>query len=180
MALIATGFAVQAVLRMRGEETAGHLESLLATALARPRWAAGHLTVALAGSALVVGACGAGTGLADAFASDDAGRLPLLTASALAMVPAVWVLAGVAVALFGLAPRGLGLAWVALGGCFLVSFFGPLLSLPDRVMDISPFSHVALMPAADFAIGPPLALTAIAAALVAVGLLGFRARNVPG
>ena len=35
MALIGAGFGIQAALRMRGEETAGHLESLLATALSR-------------------------------------------------------------------------------------------------------------------------------------------------
>lgn len=179
MVLIATGFAIQAVLRMRGEETAGHLEPLLATALARPRWAAGHLTVALAGSAVIVGACGFGAGLADAFASDDAGRLPLLTGSALAMAPAVWVLVGIAAALFGLLPRAMGMAWGALAACFLVSFFGPLLSLPDWVMDVSPFSHVPLLPAADLTIAPLLALTAIAASLVAVGLVGLRLRDVP-
>jgi ABC-2 type transport system permease protein len=73
----------------------------------------------------------------------------------------------------------MGLAWGVLGACYLVSFFGPLLSLPDWVMDLSPFSHVPLMPAADFEIGPSLALIGLTAVLVALGLVGFRARNVP-
>jgi ABC-2 type transport system permease protein len=179
MALIATGFAINAVLRMRSEETAGRLEPLLATALARPRWAAAHIAMALGGTILVVGATGLGAGIADAFASDDAGRVPELLAAALAQVPAVWVVIGVAVALFGLLPRATAFAWGVLGACFLVAYLGPLLSLPDWVMDISPYSHVPLLPADDASAGPLLALTAVAAALIAVGVIAFRRRDVP-
>jgi ABC-2 type transport system permease protein len=93
-------------------------------------------------------------------------------------VPAVWVLIGAAVALFGLLPRAMSVAWGALGVCFLVSYLGPLLSLPDWVMDLSPYSHVPLLPAEDFSPGPLLALTAVAAALTAVGVIAFRRRDV--
>jgi ABC-2 type transport system permease protein len=178
MVLIATGFAIQAVGKMRSEETAGHLEPLLATALARPKWAAGHIAVALGGTVLVVGATGLGAGIADAFASNDAGRLPVLVGASLAMVPAVWVLIGIAVAIFGLLPRAMGAAWGALGACFLVSYLGPLLALPEWVMDLSPYNHVPLLPAADASAGPLLALTAVAAALVALGVIAFRRRDV--
>jgi ABC-2 type transport system permease protein len=179
MALIATGFALQAALRTRSEEISGRLEPLLATALSRPRWAAAHITVAAAGTILVVGATGLGAGLADAVSSDDAGRLPELLGAALATVPAVWVLTALAVALFGLMPRAVNVAWGALGACFLVSYLGPLLSLPDWVMDLSPYSHIPLLPAEDFSAGPLIALTAIAAALTAVGVSAFRRRDVP-
>ena len=179
MALIGTGFAIQAVLRMRGEETAGRLEPLLATALARPRWAAGHIAVAVAGTVLVLGASGLGAGIADAIASGDAGRLPLLLGSSLALAPAVWVLAGAAVALFGFVPRAAAAAWGVLGACFLLAYLGPLLSLPDWVMDLSPFTHVPLLPAADLSVAPLAVLTAVAFALTALGLVGFRRRDVP-
>ena len=179
MALIATGFAIQSVLRMRGEETAGRLEPLLATALARPRWAAAQVAVAAAGSVVVVGASGLGAGLADAFGADDAGRLPLLLGSALAFVPAVWVLIGASVALFGLLPRAAPAAWGLLAACYLSGLLGPLLSLPQWVQDLSPYAHVPLLPAADLAVAPLLVLTAVAAALTAVGIAGFRRRDVP-
>jgi ABC-2 type transport system permease protein len=179
MALIATGFAIQSVLRMRGEETAGRLEPLLATALARPRWAAAHVAVAAAGSVVVVGACGLGAGIADALGADDAGRLPLLLGSALAFVPAVWVLIGATVALFGLLPRAAPAAWGLLAACYLGGLLGPLLSLPQWVQDLSPYAHVPLLPAADLEVAPLLALTAIAGALTALGIAGFRRRDVP-
>jgi ABC-2 type transport system permease protein len=179
LALVATGFALQAVLRMRGEETAGRVEPLLAGALARPRWLLSNVAAAMAGTVLVVGATGLGAGVADAIGSDDAGRLPLLLGSALAFVPAIWVLIGAAVALFGLVPRAASLAWGLLAAAFLLGTLGPLLALPDWVMDLSPYSHVPLVPAADLEIAPLLVMTAVAAALVAAGLAGFRRRDVP-
>ena len=154
MALIGAGFGIQSALRMRGEETAGHLESLLATALSRPRWTAAYVAVAMGGSVIVLGANGLGAGLADAINSDDAGQLPRLLAAGLAPVPAVWVIVGAAVALFGLAPRAVVAAWGVLGACVLLTVLGPLLSLPDWVLDLSPFEHVPQLPGGDFSAAP--------------------------
>jgi ABC-2 type transport system permease protein len=134
---------------------------------------------AMLGTVVVVGATGLGAGAAEAIGSDDAGRLPLLVGSSLAFVPAIWVLIGAAVALFGLVPRAVSIAWGLLGASFFIGAIGPLLSLPDWVMDISPYSHVPLLPAADLTMAPLIVLTAIAAALIAVGLAGFRRRDVP-
>jgi ABC-2 type transport system permease protein len=179
MALIGTGFAIQAVLRMRGEETAGRLEPLLATALARPRWAAGYVAIAAGGTVVILAASGLGAGIADAANSSDLARLPELVGASVALAPAVWVLVGVAVALFGLAPLGAAAAWGVLAACYLAAFLGPLLGLPSWVMDLSPYSHVPLLPAAAFDAVPLVALTAVAVALVVAGLAGFRRRNVP-
>jgi len=179
MALIGTGFAIQAVLRMRTEETSGRLEPLLATALARPRWAAGYVAVSAVGTVMILAASGLGAGIADAANTGDLARVPVLIGSSVALAPAIWVLAGVAVALFGLVPRAVAAAWSTLGACYLLAFLGPLLGLPDWVMDLSPFTHVPLLPAASFDAVPLLALTAVAAFFVTVGLAGFRRRNVP-
>jgi ABC-2 type transport system permease protein len=65
-----------------------------------------------------------------------------------------------------------------LGACVLVSILGPLLGLPDWVLDLSPFQHVPQLPAADFAAGPLLALCAVAAGLTAAGLAAFRRRDL--
>ena len=102
----------------------------------------------------------------------------MLVGSSLALAPAVWVLVGVTVALFGLLPRAAPAAWGALAACYLMAFLGPLLSLPDWVLDLSPFTHVPLLPAADLTAGPLIALTAVAAAFTAAGLIGFRRRDV--
>jgi ABC-2 type transport system permease protein len=178
LALISTGFAVQSTLRLRGEETAGRAEPLLATALSRMRWAASHLLIATLGAVALLVAAGLGAGLAYGLTADDFGQVPRLVGAALAHVPAVWVLVGVALMLFGFVPRAVAAAWGAVAVCFVVGFFGQLLDLPNWLRDLSPFQHVPALPAAGFRTTPLLILLAIAAVLVAVGLVGFRRRDV--
>jgi ABC-2 type transport system permease protein len=178
LGLLAAGFTVAAVLRLRAEENAGHAEPLLAAPLGRARWAAGHLAVAVAGTALVLGAAGLGIGAAHAIGAGDAGQLPRLLAAALVQVPAAWVLGAVAALLYGAVPRAAVAAWGALGAILLLWLLGPLLDLPRWVTGISPYEHVPHLPAAAFSLGPLLALTAVAAALAGLGLTALRRRDV--
>jgi ABC-2 type transport system permease protein len=178
MALIGAGFGIQAALRMRSEETAGHLEALLATALSRRAWAAAYIAVAMGGSVVVLTANGLGAGLADAINSNDAGRLPRLLAAGVAPAPAVWVVVGAAFALFGLVPRAVAAAWGVLGVCAVLTVFGPLLALPGWVLDLSPFKHVPQLPAAGFSAAPLVWLALVAAALTVLGMVAFRRRDL--
>jgi ABC-2 type transport system permease protein len=178
MALIGAGFGIQVALRMRAEETSGRLEPLLATALSRWAWSGAYVAVAMAGSALVLAANGVGTGVADAINSHDASQLPRLIAAGVVPAPAVWVVVGATVALFGFAPRAAAAGWGVLGACALLTVLGPLLGLPDWVLDLSPFQHVPQLPAAEFAAGPLLVLCAVAAVLTAAGMAAFRRRDL--
>jgi ABC-2 type transport system permease protein len=177
-ALVVAGFAIQSVLRLRGEESSGRAEPVLATAIGRRRWAGGHLATALGGGALVMLAMGLGAGLAYAARTGDAAQVPRLAAAALGQLPAVWVLAGVAAAGFGLASRFAAVAWVALAVCVLLEILGPLLDLPRALTDLSPFAHSPSLPGGALDAPALLAMTAIAAALVAAGLAAFARRDV--
>ena len=177
MALIAGGFAVSSALRLRSEETGGRAESVLATALSRPHWAASHLGVALVGSALLMAGAGFGMGLTYGIATSDIGQVGRLLGAAVSFVPPLWVLVGLAFAVFGWAPRAVSVAWGALVACFVIGVFGELFELPQWAVDLSPFQHVPQMPAVGFALAPLLVLTAVAAALLALGFVGFRRRD---
>ncbi len=177
MALIAAGYAIASILRLRSEETAGGAEPLLATALSRRQWAMSHVAMAAGGSVVILAGTGLGMALAYGVSIRDLGDLPELMVAALAFAPAMWVLVGLGLALFGLAPRAVAVTWGALAACGVIGLFAELWGLPSWVVDLSPFQHVPAMPADDFALGPLLALTAIAAALMAVGLAGFRRRD---
>jgi ABC-2 type transport system permease protein len=177
-ALVVAGFAIQSVLRLRGEESTGRAEPVLATAIGRRRWASGHLAIAFGGGALVMLAMGVGAGIALAARTGDAGQVPRLAAAALGQLPAVWVLAGLAAAGFGLRARLAAGAWLALAVCVLLEILGPLLDLPDAVLDISPFAHSPSLPGGALDAPALVAMTAIAAALVAVGLAAFARRDV--
>ncbi len=177
-ALIGAGYAVSAALRLRSEETAGRAEPLLAAPVARWRWAGSHLAVTIAGTVTVVAAGGLGTGVAYGAVTGDPGQVPRLLGAALVYVPAVWVLVGFSAALFGLVPRAAALAWAGLAGCILVALLGPLLKIPEWLASVSPFDHLPQVPAAEFAAAPLAVLTAVAAAVVAVGVAAFRKRDV--
>ncbi|WP_177891075.1 ABC transporter permease [Vallicoccus soli] len=178
LALLSTGYAVGSVLRVRAEEAAGRAEALLATGLSRGRWLLGSLGVTVAGTVLVVAAGGLGAGTSHALATGDASAVPGLLGAALAHVPAVLVVAGVAALLVGWAPGAALAAWALLAGCFVVGWLGDLLSLPDAVAALSPFWHVPGLPAAPLRVLPLAVLTALAAALAAGALAGYRRRDV--
>lgn len=178
LAMVAAVFAILAVVRLRGEETSGRAEPVLATALDRYRWLTGHLTVALVGGTAVLLASGLGIGLTASASTGDWSLLPGLLGAAAGYVPTVWLATGLALALFGWAPRALHLAWLVLGYGILIGMLGGLLQLPDWTFDLSPFTHVPQLPAAAMAWTPVLVLAAIAAALVAAGFAGFRRRGL--
>lgn len=179
MALLASAYAVQAVLRLRSEETGQLAEPILATRVGRIGWAASHVAFAVIGPAVLMAVDGAVIGLVHGLRAHDlGGQFPRVFWAALVQLPAVWVLAGITVALFGLAPRLAAAAWGALGVCLLLGQLGPLLKLKQWAMDISPYTHVPKLPGAPMQTAPIVWLTVIAAGLTALGLAGFRRRDL--
>jgi ABC-2 type transport system permease protein len=178
--IVASAYGIQAAMRLRAEETSLHAESLLATATTRQRWVLSHAAIALLGTAALLVLGGAGAGLSYGARTGEVGRqVGRLVGAALVHVPAAWVLTAIAVAAFGLVPRLAAAGWVALTGFVLLGEVGPVLQLDQRVMDISPFTHVPKLPGATLHWTPILALAALTVVLLAVGLAGFRRRDVP-
>ncbi|MGW1890517.1 ABC transporter permease [Streptomyces sp. NPDC002004] len=174
LGMVAALYVVAAVLRLHGEETSQRAEPVLAGAVGRLRWASGHLVVAFGGAALimVLGGLGFAVGY---------GREPgAVMGACLVQLPAIWVIGGLAVLLHGLSPRVAPAAWGAAGGALLIGWIGPALDLPQGVLDLSPFGHLPKLPGGAMEWGPVLVLTAIAALLVAGGLLALRRRDVAG
>jgi ABC-2 type transport system permease protein len=178
MGLVVSAYAVQATLRARAEETALRAESVLATTASRARFLASHVTFALLGSAVLLIATGLGAGLSYGAATHDLGQVPRLIGATLGLWPAVAVLAGIAVGLFGVRPGQSTLAWAALGLFALLGQLGPVLRLPQAVMDVSPYAHVPKLPGGDVRSTPFLVLAAVAAVLIGVGFGAFRRRDI--
>jgi ABC-2 type transport system permease protein len=178
LSIITAGYAVMATLRLRTEESSGRAEPVLAGAVPRAAWMGGYLAVALVGTALVLAAAGAGTGLAYGIAVGDIGQVVRLAGVALAYTPAVWVLVGLCVLVFGVAPRAMAVVWGALTFCAFVGILGQVLNLPSWVGDLSPFQHVPHVPAVSLDPVPLVVLTAVAAVLTAVGMAAFRRRDL--
>jgi ABC-2 type transport system permease protein len=178
--MLAAAYAVQAVLRLRAEESELRAEHVLATAVPRVRWVGSHLLVAAVGSAALLAIGGLVAGAAHGLrAGDLGGELPRVLGGALAQLPAVWVMAGIGAALFGLLPRlVVGGTWAALAVVLSITTFGELLRLDQWALDLSPFVHLPRLPAADFTATPLAWLLAVAVVLAVAGLAGFRRRDL--
>jgi ABC-2 type transport system permease protein len=177
--LIVGGYAISAALRMSSEEIADRVAPVLATPVSRPRWMAGHLLFVVAGPALLLVAAGLVGGLINgALVGDMSAGFTSAFGAMVVQVPATLVLGGLAVALFGWLPRLTSLAWAALLVALLLGQLGQLLQLPRWLMDVSPYTHIPLVPTEEVRWTPLIVLTLIAAALIAAGIAGFRRRDV--
>jgi ABC-2 type transport system permease protein len=178
LALVVSGFAIATVLRLRSEESAGRAELVLAAGISRVRWAASHLVIAVVGTVAILAVSGAGMGLAFALVTDRDGQVARMTGAALVTVPAVLVLIGVTLAVYGFAPRATPAAWGVLAAVAVIGVLAEVLRLPGWVRAASPFHHLPAAPAEPVAWLPLAVLVAVAVALGVAGLAGLRARDL--
>jgi ABC-2 type transport system permease protein len=163
----------------RTEEESGRLEAILARPVTRLRWLGGNALLSLLGGTLLIlvggaaiwaGATAAGSSEITAW---DAMR------STLNLLPIVALTAGLAIAAFGVLPRltvALPVAVIVVG--FVLSMLGPALDWPQWALDLSPFTHLALVPAEPWAATSGIAMTAIGIVLAIVGFVTFHRRDL--
>jgi putative exporter of polyketide antibiotics len=179
LGLIAAAYAVSATLRLRTEEAGQRAEPLLATPAGRLRWAGSHLAFTLLGPVAALGVAGLAAGVAHGLDTGDLGRdVPRILGAALAQLPAVWLVGAIALALFGLAPRFTGGAWAAVAVFAVITLFGAGLNMNQWALDVSPFTHIPKLPGRSFTATPMIWLVALTAVLSALGLAGFRRRDI--
>lgn len=178
MAIVAAGGVIQSVLRPRGEESAGYAEPVLATAIGRRPWLGSNLVLtALAAPAFMI-AAGAAMSATDAMVSGETAGLGSTIGAALLRVPALWAIAGIGVALYGLAHRLAVGVWLVLATTVIVFFFGEVLRLPDLVRGLSPIRHVTHSPSDTQSWLSVAALTMIGGAGATAGIHLFGRRDV--
>ncbi len=172
LAIAASGYVVQALLRVRTEELQGRVEAVLATAVSRRRWLLVHLLVASAGLATVLGLLGGGGAVGYGLVTGDwrAGVEGML-GGAMVHLPAGLVLASLLVFAVAVHPRTAAVVgWTGFGVSFVFGQLGALFELPQAVLNLSPFTHVPTVPAEPVTWPPLVVLTAIATALVVVAV----------
>jgi ABC-2 type transport system permease protein len=176
--LLAGGFAVTTVLSAHGEERAGRAEVLWAAPCDRWRWLGRYLHLMLWGSLWMLTCGGLGLGLSYGLVIGDLSRVPKMILVIWATAPAVWVLAGIAAALWALRPRLALWAWAPFTLAVLVGYFAELLRLPRWVRWLSPFEHLAALPVESLQWLPLLALVGLAAGLCGLALWGVGRRDI--
>ena len=183
-AIFGVAVALQVVWRMgaaRGEEESGRVEAILARPVSRLRWLGGHALLSLLGGALLLAATGTALWLGVAASGSDEITLGNALRSVLNTLPVVMLIGGLAVLTFGLLPRltvAIPMTVTVVG--YLVTLLGPALSWPAWVLNVSPFTHLAWVPAVPWAATSGIVMTCLGLLFLGVGLLAFRRRDVVG
>jgi ABC-2 type transport system permease protein len=152
---------------------------VLAASGARTHVFGAQVAVALVGSALLAAAYGVGSAIG--YGSQVGGvdhALGRLVPAALAHVPAMWVLAAVAVLAWAWLPQAPWAGWAALGFFVTLGEIGPLLELPGWVVGLSPFQHVGAVPVERVDLAAEAGLLAVAALLLVAAYWRFRSRDI--
>lgn len=172
-------YGISAALKLRSEEVKNHSEFLLTNAVSRTRWTLSNMLFAFIGPAAVLLIFILSYSLSYALISGNISHdIPQLISAALVYLPAIWVMVGISVALFGIIPRLTSLSWAALGLFFIINLLADFLDVNQGVLDISPFTHVPNLLVGD-TVGWSLGLVLIVAiVLVFIGIIGFRQRDI--
>lgn len=164
----------------RQEESSERLEHLLTRPVKRWRWLGGHVLLAIASTALLLVVTGGMTWVGS-LPTDATFSLADAVASTLNLLPLALLFGGIAVAVFGLAPRlTVAVPVGAVFATYVLSLVGPGMDLPGWLIGISPFYHVAYVPADPFAWPAAVVMLGLAAGGVLVGTTAFQRRDLVG
>ncbi|WP_425954651.1 ABC transporter permease [Xylanimonas sp. McL0601] len=179
IALVVAVFAVQSTVSLRGDEAGAILEPQLAGAIGRMKWALQRLAIPVVGSAVLLVVGGGIFGASYGSTVSDSSQAGRLAGAALAYWPAIMVLVGVSVLLFGYLPRlAVSLSWGVIAAVWFLMFVGDALGLPHWLLDSLPWSATPYVPLEPLRWTPLVVMTVVAAAFLAVGLDRFRRRDV--
>lgn len=174
-AVIVSCFAVSVVSRGGTDEHDGRTEEVLATATQRSTAFLAVALVAVVGVAWLVVVTGLAMGVGAA--GSEVGFGPILGA-ALVQLPAVGVVAGLALLGLAMGSRYATFGWVVVVVFFVIGPVAELLKLPGWVAALSPYSHVPKVPAEAMDWTPVLVLTVLAGLLAAAAHLRYRTRDI--
>lgn len=140
--ILAACCAVQVGIRARQEEAHGSAELVLGTPVPRVRWLLEYwivgvivIVVVLAAAALA-GIAGAGS------AADPESLIPIVLEAAAAQLPACLVFLGLTLLVFAFLPRAtIPIGWTTVGIAAILGTWGPILQIPEWLVDLSPFAH---------------------------------------
>jgi len=177
-ALVVAAYVILSVQSLRGEEQGVRTEPVLATAVSRSSWLGSWTAVTAAGALWLLLLAGLGQGVGTLIGTGSGELFGPVVLGHAVHVAAAWLFLGLAVALYGLAPRLVGLVWIVFVYGTVLSLFGEMLEFDQAMLDTSPFQHIGQHPAETISWGAVGILTAVGALLVGAGAAGFRRRDL--
>lgn len=172
--------AVMAILKLKGEEGKSRTEHFYSRAVSRTGLMASYVVTALIVSVIMQFLLAVGLWSASAALAGDTISFGKALSSALAFLPAIWILIGIVVFLIGFIPRAVSFIWAYFTFCFIVIYLGELLNFPDWVNHLSSFTHVPQLLVEDVNVLSLSIMTVVAVLFGMAGIIGYRKRDIAG
>jgi ABC-2 type transport system permease protein len=173
-------FACTQVGAAKDEETDHRLETLLALPVGRKRWLGGRLVLAAAAAAAIALSAGLLT-WAGAVSGGASVSLPRMLEAGANALPVTLLFLGIAALAYAVAPRASsGIAYGLVAVAFVWQLVGSLVSASGWLLGLTPFAHVALVPAEPFDTRGAVVMAAIGVAAAIAALLFFERRDLVG
>jgi ABC-2 type transport system permease protein len=178
VALLVAVFVAGQVAAIREEEATWRIEHLLTRPVGRTRWLVTRLLTVVAATVLIAAIGGIGAWLATVVVDVPITFVDGLLAG-LNVVPVALLVLGIGIGLFGLMPRlAVPLTYGLVVAAFTLDFVGGLLDLPEWVLELSPFRHLASVPVVGMDLGAALVMVLVGVVAAAIGVMGFRRRDL--
>jgi ABC-2 type transport system permease protein len=178
LAVAIGAFVASRVAATAADEAAGRLALLYSRPVGRIRWAATEAGAIAVAAAVLAAAAGLAT-WAGAAGVDAGLGLGAALAGALAVLPVALLCLGAALAALGWAPSAVLAVGVApAAGGYLLLVLTDTFGWPDAVRSLSPFAHLAAVPAEPWNLPGALGMLAVGAALALAGCLRYARRDL--
>ncbi|WP_313164691.1 hypothetical protein [Sedimentibacter sp.] len=180
MSIFVAAYAMTSVSRLKKEETEGRVEMLLDKPVSRICWMSSHLIMAALCSAALLLVMGIVGGLFYGIAAGDvsSGFWSVLTMS-VSKLPPVLIFLGITALLYGLCPKIMVLGWVIWLSSVMLELAWEGQIIDWSLMQISPFAYTHYtIDITNLPLIPLFLLLCLSSVLTAIGLWGFRNRNV--
>lgn len=177
-AVVLAGYGIASVHGDYEDETTSRLDLPYSNRVTRTRWAGSTVVTTVAALTVLTAVLGFATWVASAAAHAGltAGDSFASAANVLA-VPILFL--GLAVLLRGLRPAwAVSVTGILAVGLYLVDLIGPALSWPTWLVDLSPYHHLALVPAEPAAWTPLAVVLGIGLVAGAAGLAAYARRDL--
>lgn len=177
-AFVVCCFVLVSAHRLVKEEREGRAEAVLATAVGRRTYLLAALATALIGGIIALLTAGLGTAAGTVASTGDVGYLWPSLSSHLVYFPALAVFVAVAALGFAWRPGWLNVAWVVAVYALIGGMLGRMLDLPDGLLALGVFDHIASVPQEQQELLPWSALLVVAGVLLALASARYRRRDL--
>lgn len=174
LAAATTAYVVSVVIRLHRDEESGIGEAVLAGSVSRWMWLFSAVGAAIAGAAVLLACAGLGNGLGAGLTLGEPATIVRLTLAALAFLPAMAVIAGVAA--LAVALRHPGIGWLAVTFVVTALYLGALLRLPRWLIEASPVGRTTAP--SSVSVAALSVMVAVAATLTLTAGAIYRRRDV--